>query len=66
MKLRVHETSGASFRLGDRIVHFGDYRIPEDLTQEEAQVVADAGAGEFVADEPPAKKSKKVETDHLA
>jgi hypothetical protein len=62
MKLRVHEASGASFRLGDRIVHFGDYRIPEDLTQEEAQVVVDAGAGEFVAE---AKKSKAKVEDHL-
>lgn len=64
MKLRVHERSGAAFRLDGKPVYFGDYRVPEDLTQEQAQAIVDAGVGEFVA-EAPVKKSKAKVEDHL-
>ena len=65
MKLRVHERSGGAFRLDGKPVYFGDYRVPQDLTQEQAQAIVDAGVGEFLQEEP-VKKSKAKEPDHLA
>lgn len=65
MKLRVHQQSGPSFRHDGESIHFGDYDIPGDISEEVAQAVVAAGAGEFVEEES-AKKTKKSEPDHLS
>lgn len=62
MKLRVFERTGGAFRIDGKPIYFGDHEIPRDLTQEQAQMVVDAGAGEFIEE---AKPKKAKEPDHL-
>lgn len=54
MRIRIPEQPGTWRPDGARLFHFGEYRVPEDMSEELAKRALEEGAASVVGDAPDA------------